>query len=121
MIEPTCDIFFKWQKTGMSDKIVRCGNVGENTTLKTRLSSTDWKLVVKFEYTARDTPQQNSYTEVGIATLLKRANAMMIAVNISYEWKYTLFREAIKMATLLDALVVLEIDGVTETRVGTLV
>ena len=33
-----------------------CDNAGENKKLEKRCGSADWKLDVKFEYTARDTP-----------------------------------------------------------------
>ena len=39
---------------------------------------------------------------------------MMIAANFQFERRYTLFREAIKMTTLLEALVVIDIEGVTK-------
>eukprot|EP00957_Ditylum_brightwellii_P026824 2028146-Ditylum_brightwellii.AAC.1 len=45
----------------------------------------DWKLNIKFEYTTRDTPQQNSLATVGLATLSNRGKTMMIAANVPVE------------------------------------
>ena len=117
MIEPTCEKFFKWQEAGMPVKVIRCDNARENIKLEDRLGSADWKLNIEFEYTARDTPQQNSHAEVGITTLLLRSKAMMIGANIAFEKRYKLFREAIATATQLDALIPMELDGVIKTRV----
>jgi hypothetical protein len=35
-------------------------NAGENKLLQKRSESKDWKLGIKFKYTARATPQQNA-------------------------------------------------------------
>ena len=43
---------------------------------------------------ARDTPQENSYVEMGFATIMKRGNAMMIVANLSVDKQYVFFREA---------------------------
>ena len=96
--------------------IVRCDNAGENKALKTRSDSADWKLEIDFEFTARSTPQQNSPVEVGFATIGKRGRAMMIAANISYAMRFKLYREAYECATMLDGLVVIDLDGVSKTR-----
>ena len=69
----------------MPVKVISCDNAGENTKLEERLGSADWKLCVEFEYTARDTPQQNSHAEVRLTTLLLRSKAMMIGANVAYE------------------------------------
>ena len=100
MIEPTCENFFKWKEAGIPVKEVRCDNAGENTKLEDKCGSAEWKLNIKFGYTARDTPQQNSYAEVAITTILLRSKAMMIAVNVVFVMRYKLFREAITTATL---------------------
>jgi hypothetical protein len=39
---------------------MRQDNAGENKKLERRLHSADWKLPVKMEYTAANTPQQNA-------------------------------------------------------------
>ena len=56
------------------------------------------------EYTARDTPQQNSPSEVGFCALANKACASM------HTW-YQLFGEIFTTATLLDGLTVSELNG----------
>jgi hypothetical protein len=68
--------------------------------LKACTESTDWKFNIQFEFTARDTPQQNYLAELGFATLANRG----------------LWKEAFKTATLLDGLTATTIGGVTDTR-----
>jgi len=64
MIEPTCEQLFKWQKTNKTVMYIRLDNAGENKRLQKRCESADWKLTITFEeYTARDTPQQNTLAE----------------------------------------------------------
>ena len=71
---------------------------------------------VQFEYTARDTPQQNSVVEKEFDTLYCRGRAMMIAANVPLVKRYKLYREALDTATKLDGLTVINIDGKTGTR-----
>ena len=98
-------------------RTVRCDNAGENIALEKRSSSAIWQLNIDFEYTARDKPQENSYVEVGFATIMKRGNAMMIAANLPVEKRYVFFREAMQTTTLLDGLVVAIIEGISLKRV----
>ena len=56
---------------------IRCDNAGENIKLERRTASSDWKLNIDFEYTARNTPQQNSLVEKGFDTLYNRGRAML--------------------------------------------
>ena len=117
MVEPTCEKFERWKAAGMPVKNVRCDNGGENVKLEKRCNGVDWKLNVAFEYTARDTPQQNSIVEVGFTTIGNRGRAMMIAANIAYDMRFALYREAYTCATQLDWLVPKTLDGVTKSRV----
>ena len=63
------------------------------------------------------TQQENSYVEVGFATIIKRGNAMMIAANLPLEKRYVFFRKAIQTATLFDELIVTSIEEIKLTRV----
>eukprot|EP00957_Ditylum_brightwellii_P182996 13938327-Ditylum_brightwellii.AAC.2 len=117
MVEPMCAKFHKWKEAGMPVKVIRCYNIGENLLLQKRANSAAWKINIKFEYTARDTPQQNSLAEVGLVTLSNRGRAMMIAVNVPMEEGYKLFWEAFTCATMLDWLAVIVIDTKVATRV----
>jgi hypothetical protein len=78
-VEPVCEQFHKWQKAGIPLTKVRCDNAGENTTLEARSQSKDWKLNLEFEYTARDTPQQNSLAETSKANMANHGRALMNA------------------------------------------
>ena len=116
MIEPTCELFHKWKQAGKVINTVRLDNAGENKLLKKRCESKDWKLDIHFEFTARDTPQQNSLAEVSFATVASRGRALMIQANIPYKLRYKVWTEAFATATLLDGMVPIMLDGKLATR-----
>jgi hypothetical protein len=95
---------------------IRLDNAGENKSLKQRCDSKDWQLGIKFEFTARDTPQQNSLAEVGFATIANRGRAMMHQANLPASVRPRVWTEAFKTATLLDGLVPIEINGKLATK-----
>ena len=70
----------------------------------------------EFEFTACDTPQQNSLTEVGFATLMNHRWAMIHRANLPMMDQYRLAHEAFQCATQLDRLTVVEVEGVMKTR-----
>jgi hypothetical protein len=80
----------------------------------------DWKLRIEYQYTVRDTPQQNHLAELGFAVLANHGIASLMVDDMgkcSYEGMVSLlFREAFSTATLLDGLMTMEIDGVTATK-----
>jgi hypothetical protein len=78
--------------------------------------SKDWKLGINFEFTTRATPQQNALAELAFATLAKRGRAMMVAANVPESIRYRIYLEAFKTITLLDGLMLIEINGITKTR-----
>ena len=86
-------------------------NAGENKWLEQRCYSAQWKLDIEFEFTAKDTLQQNHLAELGFAVLVNQGRALMVRANVPIYHCYKLFKEAFKMATLLEALLVVEIDG----------
>ena len=101
------------------DKVVttiRCDNAGENQKLESSCTGKDWKLPIKFEYTARATPEQNSLVEKKFDTLASRARSVMNASKVPDSLHGLLVNEYIQTITLLDGLVVREIDGVKATR-----
>jgi hypothetical protein len=75
----------------------------------------DWKLPIRVEWTARNTPQQNSPVEVGFSTLAGRALSMMEDANIPQHLRL-LLQEAIKTATYLDNLIPIDIGGEYKTK-----
>ena len=44
MVEPTCELLYKWIQTGKKVKAIRLDNAGENRKLKDRCQSNAWKL-----------------------------------------------------------------------------
>jgi hypothetical protein len=116
MIEPTAEKLSNWHQQGKGLKYLRMDNAGENIMLEKRIKSSDWKLPITIEYTARDTPQQNSRVEVGFATIAGRARALMAAANIPKDKRIIYMSEAIRHATDLDGLIPVEIEDVTKSR-----
>jgi hypothetical protein len=126
MVEPTCEQFTRWkQEAGHPVKFICLDNAGENKTLiKSRAESTDWKFDIQFEFTVRDTPQQNHYAELGFTVLANKGHAVMHRANIPLLLCYKIWQEAFKTVTLLDGLIPsrllhglipIQIDGVTVT------
>jgi hypothetical protein len=116
IIEPTCAQLTRWETTGHGVKYIRMDNAGENTALQERSDSSDWKLGIKFQYAARNTPQQNHLVELGFAHITKLGRALMNHANVPLKWRFKLFAKAFKTATLLDGLRVIKLDGVNDTR-----
>ena len=71
---------------------------------------------MEIEYTAKDTPQQNSRSETAFTTMAARARTMMTAANVPIVERYRLFQEAANHSTKLDWLAVVKIGGVKKTR-----
>ena len=115
MVEPTCEQLHKWQQSNIGITHLRLDNAGENKLLQTRCASKDWKMNCELEFTARDTPQQNSLAEVGFATLANCGRAMMHRANLPMMDRYRLAHEVFQCATHLDGLTVVEVNGVTKT------
>ena len=83
-------------------KFIRCDNAGENISLQQALDSEGMN--IKFEFTARETPQQNGKVERAFATLYGRMRAMMVAAKWDDEMKHKLWMEAAATATKLDTI-----------------
>jgi hypothetical protein len=77
MVEETCEQLFRWKESGRGAEIIRLDNAGENKLLQQRSQSADWKLNVKFKFTARDTPQQNHLAELGFTHLANYGRALV--------------------------------------------
>jgi hypothetical protein len=117
MVESTCALLKQWKEEGHPVSHIRMDNGGENIALMNRCKSAEWQLTnIKFEMTARDTPQQNSLVEVGFATVSNRAKAMLSRASVPIEERYKVYIQALIMATRLDALVVITLQGKTLTR-----
>jgi hypothetical protein len=113
MVEPTCKQFQRWKNLGREVQFVRMDNAGKNVSLQKRCENADWKFNIKFEYTAAMTPQQNHLAELGFVLIANRGRALMVRANIPMKVRYKVWREAFKVATLLDGLTVITVDGKT--------
>ena len=83
--------------------------------MASRLQSAAWKILVEIEYTARDTPQQNSPVEVVFYALTNEACTTMHHANLPMEmWTDCLVR--LTTVTLLDGLTVIELNGKSVSR-----
>jgi hypothetical protein len=91
---------------------MRQDNAGENEKLEKRLHSADWKLPVKIEYTAANTPQQNALVEVKFTYLASKARAAMHAAEVPRNRRLELFPEVIMTMTKLDWLKLITINKV---------
>jgi hypothetical protein len=117
MVIPTLDHqLVRWNKSGMHVKYIRLDNAGENIKLQKISDSKDHQMNIQFEFTARNTPQQNHLSELGFTVLINRGRAMMHRANIPKDIRYKVFPRVFETATLLDGLVICTIDGVTKTR-----
>jgi hypothetical protein len=117
MVEPTCELLHKWKGQGRPVKYIRCDNAGENKKLEQRLNSNDWKMGnIRFEYTARDTPQANCLVEIAFSTLYNRTRAMLHHANVPWSIKGLVAKDCAKTATLLDSLLSVKIGDKTATR-----
>jgi hypothetical protein len=116
MVEETCKQLHCWKQSGRGAEIIRLDNAGENKLLQQRLQSADWKLNIKFEFMARDTPQQNHLAELGFAHLANYGRALMARANVPLNIRYKVFTKVFKTATLLDGLTVIKIGNMEATR-----
>ena len=116
MTEPTLELFHHLAANNLQVDTVRMDNAGETTKLAKRAHSSDWKLKIKFELTARNTPQQNHLAELGFVTIMNRARAMMIAANIPPHERHKFTRTCMQTATKLECLQVITLNGAKQTR-----
>ena len=82
----------------------RCDNAGEN--LKTQELFDSKGSMIMFEYTARETPQQNGVVERGIATLWGKVRAMLNGAKVTATYRNGSWCDAVSCATKLDVLLV---------------
>ena len=82
----------------------RCDNLGENKATKDLLDENGFG--IKFEFTARETPQQNGMVERAFATLYGRMRAMFTNAGFEKIKRETLWAECAATATKLDNILV---------------
>jgi hypothetical protein len=86
MIEPTAEFLHQLVEDGGGPAKLRMDNAGENVKLQQRMASSDWKLPIKVEFTARNTPQQNSLAETAFTTMTGRAKALFNAAMVPIQF-----------------------------------
>ena len=82
----------------------KCDNAGENNATKELFEENG--LGIKFELTARETPQQNGMVERAFATLYGRMRAMFTNAGLEKVKRETLWAECAATATKLDNILV---------------
>jgi hypothetical protein len=82
--------------------IMRQDNAGEKKKLEKRLHSAGWKLLVKIQYTAANSPQQNALVEVKFTYLASKARAAKHAAKVPRNRRLEFFPEVIMTMTKLD-------------------
>ena len=90
MVNSTCVQLSHWKAQGFPVKYIRMENADENRLLEQTINSAEWKLDIHPEYTAHNSPQQNHLAEIAIATLMNRAQAMLIASAVPPIVRYKL-------------------------------
>ena len=83
----------------IDEKIIRCDNSGENNALQRVCKQGG--LSITFEYTAPNTPQQNSRVERRFSTLYGRVRSILQNINNYTNYK-RLWAEATNTATDID-------------------
>jgi hypothetical protein len=116
-VDETCQQLHALKIKGYPVKKIRCDNASENIKLEEALHGHLWKLTdIDMEYTARDSPQQNSIAELGIFHTVLKAKTMMRAANVPKKFRYILFPDAVKTSANLDALQIVSYSNVEKTR-----
>jgi hypothetical protein len=117
MVDPTCATLHQWSTKGMKTLFIQCDGAGVNHSLEETLYSSQWKMPIEFEYTARNTPQQNHLAEIGIYMMCCRGRALMSRANSPKKYRYRMFWLATETACVLDWLTVVTINGVMAMKI----
>ena len=98
-------------------KVLRCDGAGENKSFVKVLNGKDWKFRITPEYTPRATPQQNTGVETPIKVCHSRARSLQASANIPSKYRNVMYPPAMILALQLQGLEVVEVDGVSKTRI----
>ena len=92
-------------------RFIQCDNAGENKTLEAKCKKEG--LGIKFEYTARNTPQHNGKIERSFATLYRKIQAMLQVAGMKQYEKERYWIEAASTATKVNNLLIMkgEMEG----------
>jgi hypothetical protein len=117
MPDDTCRLFQSLHDSNVIVKTLRMDSAGENKSLAQQLKSKEWKHPVEFQWTARDTPQQNSVAETAFASNTRRVCALFVAAKIPKEFRYRLLPMAMKFVTDMKNLQPVEVNGMLKPRI----
>ena len=98
-------------------KYLRQDNAGENKALEAKMKSSEWKFKTNYEYTAPNTPQQNSLAEVSFRYLSGCGRAIANDAHLPKKYRFVLANDLLDHATKLDWLVPVELNGEKKARV----
>jgi hypothetical protein len=82
MVEPMIQRKHQLKELGVCPHYLCLDNAGEKVSLQKCDESTDWKLGLQYELTARDTPQQNVLAKIGFTVIVSRAKAILNYANM---------------------------------------
>jgi hypothetical protein len=116
--ENTVEWLTQLAKRGAHVEVLRRDPSGTNKAYAERVKQVDCAHLqpITCEITPRDSPQFNSLAETAFPYLAACAHAMMGGANIPVECRKMIVIEALKTITLLDGLVVVELNGIRDTR-----
>ena len=93
VIETMYERVQKTKNSGTTVTYLRQDNVREELKIQSRCESAYWKLTVKFEYTAKETPQKNLMSETAFTTLAARGRVILTAANVTIAERFSLSQE----------------------------
>jgi hypothetical protein len=111
--ENTVEWLMQLAKRGAHVEVLRMDPSGENKAFADRIKQVDCEITPRYS-----SPQFNSLAETAFPYLAACAHAMMGGANVPVECQKMIVIEALKTITLLDGLVVVELNSIQDTRDG---
>ena len=115
-IQEFCAKFYALNEN--SQKVIermRCDDAGENYKLQEAINGKDWKMAVKFEFTAK-TPQMNSRVETKLYNMSCLTRSAMAAANIPDKLRYVVFTLFYKWCCQTDMLTLITVNDEEKSR-----
>jgi hypothetical protein len=118
--ENTVEWLTQLAKHGAHVEVLQMDPSGKNKAFAKRIKQVDCAYLqpITCDFTPRDSPQFNSLAKTAFPYLADCACAMMGGANIPVECQKMIAIETLKTITLLDGLVVVELNGIRDTRDG---
>ena len=99
MVKFLCELH---EKDKVAVKYIRCDNSGENKKLMELCKTTNGLAHIHFEFTARNTPQQNGVVDRAFATLYGRIRASNNHAQLDETVRQGLWAECTTLCMMLD-------------------